>query len=94
MRAMGFWSTTPSSVQADSEFDICIDDSSQAGETITVSITKSDGTPGDPPTIDITLDGEGKGCKKYTAPNDTSFLTLSAEGQSDHTVTVTQPTGP
>lgn len=82
-----FWASTPTQVTAGQQFTISVNSPTQAGETITVGVYLDDGTPGTPPSVSITLDVDGKGSATYTMPTNTSFLTLTAENQSDHTVT-------
>ena len=84
-----FWGSTPGQVTAGEKFDISINDPSQAGETITVSVFLDDGTPGTPPSVDITLDQDGKGSEEYTAPTDSAWIELVAEGDNTKRVDIT-----
>ena len=86
---MNFFDGTPDSATAGSTFKIKVKDPNLAGQTVTVSITLSDGTPGNPATVDIPLNENGEGSHDYVADPDQAWLSLSSDATTDtHRVTI------
>ena len=81
-----FWCATPSHIDAGEALEIAVHSVDKAGQTITVGVTKADGSR--LPNVSITLDADGNGSSTITAPSDTAFVTLTATGHDDHVVNI------
>jgi len=82
-----FAATTPDPVPSGGTLNICFDDSALAGQTVTIEI--DNGT--DQATLDITLDGNGHGCKGWTVPPGWTVVKLNHPTSAQHTVAVIPP---